>query len=394
MNRNLWIGSYADKTTESEMIKGGAFVSSSVNLQRKLLQGLESDGFIFDSIAVYPALPKVAKGKRIEFSVEPRSAMAEDIIIPFVNFPIIHRFEKIIGLKREIKNWMRRTNGDNIVIYSLASYLLLGGVFAKKKYKKNVIVIVPDLPEYMSNNKSLLYKLLKKIDRKIINYCLKRLDSMVLFSEHMKERLPIQSKRFRVMEGVLSINDCKYLQQVNNRFNNDEKVIMLTGNLDIEDGVLELLKAFSGIDGAGYSLWITGTGNAHSIINQYTRKDPRIKYFGYIESYEEFLSIQCRAKVFALMVEPSHPKSSFYFPSKIMEYLVTGGIVLCNKLNCIPDEYDKYLHYFDKNNKTETIKKLLDIGRDEVKAEALDRICFLHEKTPDKQAKKIIDLLD
>lgn len=64
-----------------------------------------------------------------------------------------------------------------------------------------MIVIVPDLPEFMSNNQSKLYRMLKKLDRHIIDYCLKRVDGLVLCSGHMREKLPVKDKPFAVMES-------------------------------------------------------------------------------------------------------------------------------------------------------------------------------------------------
>lgn len=393
MNDNLWIGTYADKKAEKVLINSGIFCSHDINVQRKLMEGLEENGYLFDSINMYVDLPKQRKLKRIFFNIDSRHIGVIDQAIPFVNIRHINRIEKTIRLIKAVKAWCEESQGKNVVMYSVTSYFLLAGLYLKRKYGVNTIVIIPDLPEYMRNSKNFIYRLLKRIDRVIIDYSLKRLDSMIFFSEHMRERLPVENKPYYVVEGVLNIDEEKYMDLVESRYKNDDKIVMLTGHLDLEEGIEDLLEAFSCIDGDEYKLWISGTGSGEQIIKQYCEKDKRITYYGYIDSYEEFLNTQRKAKVFVVMVRPTNPKSPYYFPSKIMEYMATGGIVACHKLKCIPSEYNNYLNYFEEGNISNTIKRLLDLDKSVVKEEGIKRIVFLKEKNSKNTAKKIIRLM-
>ncbi len=266
--------------------------------------------------------------------------------------------------------------------------------------KKNpcckIISIVPDLPEYMSNSQNKIYRLLKAIDRIIINHYLKEIDGFVLFAEPMKEKLNIAYKPFVVVEGIIKdIDKDNYIKAISKRKNSVKKIIMISGNLDKEEGIGVLLNAFEQIPNNDYSLWITGSGNYIEKIKEYERRDTRIKYYGYIDSYNDFLLLQQKATLFVLMVSKEHPKSAYYFPSKIMEYLVTGGQVACFKLRGIPDEYDNYLEYFpeDIDGIAKKIIKLCEMDPEVIYQKALERYEFLKAKSPEMQMKKVISLI-
>lgn len=393
MNNNLWIGSYADKKTEEELAQKGCNLSSAINVQKRLLDGLEENNIKFDSLSIFPAISPCIQNVFVHFKLTSRNSQVTDQAINFINFPFIHRFSKLIGLKKKALDWATRVHGNNVVIYSLNSILLLCALFLKKLCGVNVVVIVPDLPEYMNNNTDAIYRFLKKIDRKVIEFCIKRLDKFVLFAEQMKTKLPIGGKPYTVMEGVLNFDERQYITNVEKRYSSDDKIVLLSGNLDVEDGVLKLIELFSKISGEEYQLWISGSGNAVGEIRKAADNDKRIQFFGVIPSYDEFLKVQQRAKVFALMVPPEHPKSAFYFPSKIMEYFLAGGVVLCHKLLCFQEEYDQYLHYFERGNELQNLKTALDMERGKVRTEAIERIPFLICKSQREQAKKIKGLL-
>ena len=79
-----------------------------------------------------------------------------------------------------------------------------------------------------------------------------------------------------------------------------------------------------------------------------------------------------------------------------MEYLVTGGVVACYKLPCIPDEYDEYLQYFSGD--TEQIgKQLIDLCEMDSEAYwemAVRRYEFIEQKNSVGQMKKVEKLVE
>lgn len=396
-NEYLFIGAIADAEVERLLNSKGCKISTGNNVQHKMLEGLEKLGYYSDTITGHMT-PKLARDTIIvDYNSENRSENVTDVSVSFLNLPLLDKLIKKVKIGKVAKYWIKRKKNPKIFVYSLTSGFLLAALQAKRKNSNcKIVVIVPDLPEFMSNNQSKLYRMLKKLDRHIINYCLKRVDGLVLFSERMREKLPVKDKPFVVMEGIiLDVNREEYMKKVEKRANDFSKTIMLSGALDCEEGILTLLEAFSKIEDTEYKLWLTGTGNAVDLINRYADADKRITYFGYIASYSEFLELQQKASVFVLMVPPTHPKAAYYFPSKLMEYLATGGIVACYKLPCIPDEYDEYLQYFS-GDAEQIGRQLTDLCKTdpEVYREmAIKRYEFIKQKNSVGQMKKVEELV-
>ncbi|MBP3360682.1 MAG: hypothetical protein J6N52_07515 [Clostridia bacterium] len=53
--------------------------------------------------------------------------------------------------------------------------------------------------------------------------------------------------------------------------------------------------------------------------------------------------------------------TKYSFPSKTMEYMLSGTPVVMYKLAGIPDEYDEYLNYFDVTSKACIKDKIVEI---------------------------------
>lgn len=396
-NNYLFIGAIGDDTIVAKLNNQGCNVSSAYNMQRKILDGLEKLGYYCDTITGHISPPNKFKNLIINYKSKKRNDKVDDISVSYINLPLINRIIKRYKIGRAAKCWIKNRRNAYVFVYSLNSSFLLGALDVKKRRQDSkVIAIVPDLPEFMSNNQSRLYLLLKKLDRKIINYCLKKIDGFVLFSEMMKEKLPMKGKPYVVVEGIIrDVEHEEYIKKVETRIKNPEKIFMLSGALDYQEGIETLLKTFSKMKNSNYKLWLTGTGNAVDLINKYVSTDKRIAYFGYIASYKEFSELQQKATVFVLMVPPTHPKAPYYFPSKLLEYLVTGGIVVCYKLPCIPSEYDEYLHYFSGNADQigKQLTELCEMDSETYRKIALKRYDFIKQKNSVEQMKKVENLI-
>nr|WP_281420066.1 glycosyltransferase [Faecalicatena faecalis] len=147
-------------------------------------------------------------------------------------------------------------------------------------------------------------------------------------------------------------------------------IIMYSGKLDIDYGICLLLDAFMQIKEKNVELWITGGGNAESFIKKCMDSDQRIKYFGFLPSRQKVLNMQKKATLLINMRLPSEPASSYCFPSKLFEYMVTGVPVLSFKLDGIPEEYYNYLVTIEKetiDSVKETIESVIHESTDVIR---------------------------
>lgn len=129
--------------------------------------------------------------------------------VPFCNLWGYRNISRRNALIKEIKPFDSGKDQDKvIVVYSPHTPFLQAAVYAKQKDPSvHICLIVPDLPEYMNlfEKKSLAYRLMKKIDIRVFEKNLKYVDSFVLLTEPMKEKLGVGDRSFVVVEGTVNL---------------------------------------------------------------------------------------------------------------------------------------------------------------------------------------------
>ena len=392
----IYIGSIYPLTLLNELVERKQFLDYPANVfQQSLLKGL--DEHITDLRVISSP---VIRSKRaavndicgpLKFSHKGTDKHQDLYVgtLPIPGLQIIAEFWKVYRtLKKELKGLKQK---NFVIVYALHSPFLLSVVLLRKRIDCSCIV-VPDLPEFMTGSAGFWRKLGKKIDRIIINFCLKRLDSYALLSPYMREKLPIKNKPWVLMEGIYdttakpeNIQRCK------------ERVIFYGGSLSGRYGVLELLGAFREIDKENYRLWICGDGDAREEVIRAAKEDGRVKYFG-IVSHEKVLEMQQQATV---LINPRSSKgeyTKYSFPSKTMEYLASGTPTIMCHLPAIPLEYDEYLYYITDESSEGIKNKVLEVCEkpqeelDEFGKKAADFIKT--QKSAYVQAQKVKEMLD
>ena len=263
----------------------------------------------------------------------------------------------------------------------------------KKKFPMTrIVLIVPDLPEYMSADKSLLRRVASSFNGVLLDRLYKHVDGYVLLSKYMTERLPVINKPWTVVEGIYDSSNELELPSREVK----ERYILYTGTLAARYGIQTLVKAFATIEDQSVRLYICGDGDSKAMIEEYARKDSRIVYKGQVIR-EEVLILQRNAR---LLVNPRTSEGDFTkysFPSKNMEYLASGVPSLLYKLPGIPDEYYDYCFSLSEIGVEALSAMLEDIlarnpdDLDQMGANA--RRFILNNKNPQKQVEKIIDLI-
>lgn len=332
-------------------------------------------------IPTFPKLKKIKVGKEKYILNEVQCES-----ISFLNFPLIKKLTQFISYLKTI--WKSSKVADTIIVYEVTSRQLLAAVLAGRNTKK--IVVVPDLPEFMSSNTNPLYLFAKKIDRFFIDWALKHMDGFVLLSPYMKHKLDIGNRPWVVVEGLFSPKDI--VEQQNKAY---ERVLLYTGKIEKWFGLEDLLEAFTRIKGDNYRLWLCGPGDI-DMVRRYSKNDERIIYKGCL-SHEEVLRLQKQATI---LVNPRHSSDEFTlysFPSKTMEYMASGTPTLMCHLKSLPEDYLPYLFLFDDESTdgmSKMIKKCLDMDSTLLSDFGKKASNFiLLNKTAEKQAHKIVETL-
>lgn len=368
-------------------------------LQKSLVIGLS---FFVDKLKIvnlpfvgsYPKRYKTIRIPSKAFYVDTPNGHVSGMNYTFCNLSAYKMLSRYFTTKNALCKSIS-SKGEVIIIYAIHTPFLKA-CFDVKKRNPNIklILIVPDLPEFMSSSTSRLRSFLGRINAKILNDVYREIDGFVLLSEHMKERLPVKGKRWTVVEGVYNnFDDTTYkagIQEVK------EKYILYTGTLAKRYGILRLVEAFSHLIDPNVKLYICGDGDAKDEILKHAYNDSRIVYKGLIKR-EEALLLQKRA---FLLVNPRTPEGEFTkysFPSKTMEYLASGVPTLLYRLPGIPQEYYDYCYSITDlsiSALTDKLSEILHTDEEELRDLGLRaRQFILKSKSPESQAAKIVDLI-
>lgn len=263
---------------------------------------------------------------------------------------------ELFRVRSTVKHLLCDDVSKNIVCcYALHSPFLLALVSLRRRFKKGC-VIVPDLPEFMSDQESLFRRIVKRIDRKVIDYCVRRLDCFAFLSDAMADQLPIKDQPWVLVEGIYRSKTVPDIKK------NDKIVILYTGQLKKRYGVFDLVEAFKRIPNSDYELWLCGGGSQEEMkwLQSQSDCDGRIKLLGRV-SPDKALALQKEAR---LLVNPRHSDEEFTkysFPSKTMEYLASGTPTLMCRLSSIPEEYYEHLFFFDDESVEGMANKIIEV---------------------------------
>lgn len=339
-------------------------------------------------IGSYPLRYKDFKIKSFFFS---HKLGASDINVGFFNLPLFKIYSRYFNSKRILKKLLHNNN-EIALIYAVHTPFIKAAVELKDRNPSlKICLVVPDLPEFMSEDEGFLYRFLKAKEKNILNKLIKKVDSFVLLTDYMHKSLNIGDRPWVRVEGIFSGKENTVVLE-----KEQFKTILYSGTLARRYGIINLLDAFALIKDQDYRLWICGDGDAKDELNEKAKIDNRIINFGQIPR-EQVLELQQRATV---LVNPRTSEGEFTkysFPSKTMEYLASGTPCIMNKLKGIPQEYFKFIFFPENESVFELSQIIIEICKKEQselnKIGELAKRFIFENKTPDKQCEKIYNML-
>jgi len=370
------------------------------NLQWSFVKGLDFHNKkpikLFNCVYIgsFPGRYKKVNIKTENFS---HSAGASDTNIGFYNLMGWKLFDRFLKTFYYVNKWAKNDRKEKkvVLIYAMHTPFLLSSMLVKRLNKNvKLCLIIPDLPQYMSDDRNIIRRIFKYIDNQIIKFATRSMDCFVLLSDFMIEKIDVGKKPWERIEGMFDNNELSTSVVAEGPSN--IKCIMYSGNLDISQGIIDLLSAFATINKENYRLWFTGYGNGLKDIKEASEKDFRIHYFENLTK-EELQARQKEATVLINPLKPTHPKVKYFFPSKTMEYLASGKVTLMYKLPSIPKEYYDHIYFFDGDTIDDMKNKIIEIC--EMPTSELNKFgekakaFILNLKTPIKQCEKLYNTL-
>lgn len=387
---------------EDQIIKDSLFgVQNAANkLQWAIVHGLDENNgkpvTICNSLYI-GAYPKKYRQKNIPSFAFSHTNGANDVNIGFTNIAGIKILSRYIGVWDYLNNWAKSNTEEDkcVVVYAMTLPFVKLLHDIKKKYKHiKVCLVVPDLPEYMNvtaMQTNLKYRTMKKIEIAYLRKCLSNIDNYVFLTEHMKNWFNRQIN-YVVVEGISSDKAPQYNKK--EMFLDENKHIVYTGGIKREYGVFELISSFMEIITGDWVLDIFGDGVHFEEAKKMAAGDGRVIFHG---SVPNSLAVQAQQEADLLVnPRPNYEFAKYSFPSKILEYMLSGNPMLAYKLDGIPSEYDNYYFHIEdeKNGFVHSLCKVMEMNSDERKQMGKKAQEFvLNNKTPKIQAGKIMKLL-
>lgn len=376
----------------------GAISNANDNLQRLLLEGFHLNNcnvtcINVPNIGAFPS--KFKKMKTTGFPLDVVSD-AKGHNIGFLNLNFIKHIAIKNNIQRHISGLIDLNHFNTIFVYDLyAPFLQVLEVIKKKNPKCKVVVMIPDIIGFTNSNTSFIHRLFESWNKNVFGKGLDFIDGFVYLTEHMPEVLPQKARNIpsTIVEGIYKDNDTN---GINSGKNLTKRFMLYSGSLDLRHGILNLVDAFITAEVKNLDLYICGDGDGKEVVLEKIKLQSNIKYLGQLDR-KDVLKLQKQAY---LLINPRNSSGEFTkysFPSKIMEYLGSGTPTFMYQLQGIPPEYFKYC-YSLQDESTEALSNFIK-NISEKDYQEMDlmgsnaRSFILDKKDPQKQVKKIIDLI-
>lgn len=350
------------------------------------IKGLASNGAKIKCLSGLPINRAVTKKLWISKKDEEEEGIKYHYYKTF-NIPIIRQLMIFFGAFNNVLKVKKKKQQTFAICDCLNIANAYGFRLACKLKKIPLIMIVTDLPDMIEG---------KIFIKKINNKLFKKADGFIFLTEQMNGRVNLKNKPYVVLEGHCDKNTIRAEVQCSIERQTGKKVVMYAGKLEKIYGLQNLVEGFIKANIPNCELRIFGDGDYLGQLKEICKTQQNVKYMG-VKSNQE---IVVEEKKCSLLVNPrpSAPEYTKYsFPSKNMEYMVSGTPLLTTKLPGMPTEYYPYVYLFDDESVEGVAKKIKDVlslSIDErVSLGEKAREFVLLNKSNDIQAKRFLDFI-
>lgn len=331
-----------------------------------LIRGLASDASnIISCVSVIP----VSKSSHIKRYWKQEWFYGDNnlnYIIPrFINGKVCRFISQNVSVIGLCKEWLKKNKNETnkIIIVDPIIYHVTSSVRRlAQKYNCKTVAILTDIPQkWLSMNKYTQSKSRKKFTilyNEFATKDLKNYDGYIFLTEQMNEFINSKNRPYIVVEGTVD----SLMNNVGNNLNSKDfpKVIMYAGGIHKVFGIITLIEAFIKANLSDTELHVYGSGEQVEEIKEYSKKYSKIRYMGVVPA-EEIVNREIKATLL-INPRPINDEYTLYsFPSKTLEYMVSGTPVLSTRLPGIPSDYNDYLYWFDDSDIDSMKKKIIEV---------------------------------
>lgn len=352
---------------------------------RLMLEGLAANGASVETVTAVPVTRRnhrrlwLPAGKRTADGVAYR-------YLSVCNLPVIKNLWQMAAAFGAVLCSSRREK-TAVVCDVLNASVAMGAAAAAKLKKRPCIGIVTDLPDLMVTG-------IRTGHIRLVNRVIRACTGYVVLTDAMNAVVNPTGKPAVVIEGL-----CDGRMEEVSSFaptGTEERICIYAGYLDARYGVKTMVDAFVAAAVPGASLHVYGNGPYGQELQQVARDNSAVVYHGNVLN-REVVGAEQRA---ALLINPrpTHEEFTKYsFPSKNMEYMVSGTPVLTTELPGMPEDYKPHV-YLITDETTEgmarALREVLALPGQTLEQKGLAAKAFvLREKSHVMQAGKLLRLI-
>lgn len=302
------------------------------------------------------------------------------------NLPKIRNITNLFFLVRELLKQTKK-NADSVLICdALSVSCSLASTIVAKVRKIERVAVVTDLPQFLESN--------SKIGRTVFGL-MQRYDRFIFLTKQMSQLVNIHNKPEIIIEGSCDVNMANCKNEIKRK--NIPNSLVFTGSLTANVGIEEMLQAFIACDPKDYELRIFGSGELAETITHLSQVHRNIKYYGQVDNTR---AVQEQVSA-TLLLNPRFSDgeyTKYSFPSKLIEYMVSGTPVLTTALPGIPREYFEYVYVFESEDLSgykNTLSCILNKDKEELHSTGIRAKKFvIQNKTNNAQAERIVKWIE
>lgn len=300
--------------------------------------------------------------------------------LPVLQIPLV---KHLITSAGAFFRTLRILRWDGYAVCDGLNIALCSGVRAAARLRRRpCVAIVTDVPEILFG---------KTRTAAFNTRQLARFDGYVLLTEAMDALINPRGKPYIVAEGQVDASMAAHENRLEDK--HPGKVCLYAGALHEKYGVVQLARAFLRVNDPNARLVFYGDGDAAQTIRTLALEDARIEFRGMADN-AVVVEEECKA---TLLVNPRPSAEAFTaysFPSKNLEYMVSGTPVLTTKLTGMPREYDAYAYLFADESvegMAGTLARTLSLSRESLHETGLRAKAFvLENKSNTAQAGRVL----
>ncbi|MBW3569611.1 MAG: glycosyltransferase [Gemmatimonadetes bacterium] len=315
-------------------------------------------------------------------------------LVPYLNVRGAKEASLAAAMFADLAGWARASGGRRpraLLVYNLFSPVGLPVLAAARAWRVPAVALVADLPFDYALRRA--RGVLERMDVRAQLAALRRFDGLVVLSPHVAQDYAPGVPWIR-MEGGVHPDDAGDPPRGGALPGVAGRPVMYSGLLNEMNGIPLLLEAFARLQGPEWRLWLYGGGPLAGAVRRAAEKDARIVYHPWEQVPAE--TVRQRQREACVLVNPrpsSHRANRYSFPSKLLEYLVSGTPVVSTAPPGVPDEYHPHLELL-REETPEGLAAAIRRAAARPEAEraargARAREWVLREKNWDRQAQRI-----